>query len=235
MAKKVANPVAPTSIEVRYDLHDLPSAQHKAGLAGLLLQIENMRERRDAGQLGSDREVPEVVEQTATTVVVRFTERSAQDLFDDLYAAETAEVRSKSKWQGAVEKRQDVNPDPKPDEPRRWYVYDTVQPTGHFLRNFTGGDKEVWHKLWRDMIYAVPRNKPTTRQAYKSRANNQPTKEGSDAWKALLAREKARAKGTQATAELAGSLMLAVQAITAEGIPFEDRVDGATAPPLLDL
>lgn len=225
MAKKTAKPAAPTSIDVRYDLHDLPSAQHKAGLAGLLLQIENMRDRRDAGQLKEDREIPEVIQQTATSIEVRFTERSTQDLFDDLYAAETVEVRSKSKWQGATEKRQEINPSPGPDEPKRWFIYDTVQPRGHFLRSFTEGVKEPWHKLWRDMIYAVPRNKPTTRQAFKSRADKNPTKEGVEAWKALLAREKARAKGTDATVELAGSLMLAVQAVTAEVIPFEDRVE----------
>ncbi len=225
MAKKTAKPAAPTSIDVRYDLRDLPSAQHKAGLAGLLLQIENMRDRQGVGQLPSDREIPEVIEQTATTAVVRFTERSAQDLFDDLYAAQTVEVRSKSKWQGAAEVRQETNPNPGPDEPKRWFIYETVQPEGHFLRNYSEGDKEPWHKLWRDMIYAVPRNKPTTRQAYKSRAADRPTKEGSEAWKALLAREMARAKGTYATTELAGSLMLAVQAVTAEAVPFEDRVE----------
>ena len=75
------------------------------------------------------------------------------------------------------------------------------------------------------MIYAVPRNKPTTRQAYRSRADGKSTREGGEAWKALLAREKARAKGTQVTVDLAGSLMLAVQAITAEAVPFEDRVE----------
>src|SRR4051794_17349522 len=126
MAKKSAKAPPPTSVEVRYDLPDLPSAQHKAGLAGLLLQIENMRERKRANQLPPDREVPEVVEETATAAVVRFSERSVQDLLDDLYAAEMVEVRSKSKWQGASEKRVDPNPSPGPDEPRRWFVYDVV-------------------------------------------------------------------------------------------------------------
>jgi CRISPR-associated protein Cmx8 len=224
MAKKTEKPAAPTSIDVHYDLHDLPSAQHKAGLAGLILQIENMHKRQEKGQLAPDLEIPDI-KHTATTAEVRFTERSAQNLFDDLYAAQTVEVRSKSKWQGATEVRQEPNPNPGPDEPKRWFFYETVQPQGHFLRNYSEGDKEPWHKLWRDMIYAVPRNKPTTRQAYKSRAADQPTKEGVEAWKALLAREKARAKGTYATAELAGSLMLAVQAVTAEAVPFEDRVE----------
>src|SRR4051794_10594381 len=114
MAKKTAKTAAPTSIDVRYKLHDLPSAQHKAGLAGLLLQIENMRERQEKGRLPSDCEIPEIVGRTGTTAVVRFTVRSTQNLFDDLYAAETVEVRSKSKWQNVTEKRQEVNPDPGP-------------------------------------------------------------------------------------------------------------------------
>src|SRR4051794_13163218 len=97
MAKKTEKPAAPTSIDVHYDLYDLPSAQHKAGLAGLLLQIENMRERQVAGQLPSDREIPEIVEETATTAVICFTERSAQDLFDDLYNANLVE-RWTYKW-----------------------------------------------------------------------------------------------------------------------------------------
>jgi hypothetical protein len=61
------------------------------------LQIENMRERQAAGQLPADREIPQVVEQTATTAVIRFTERSAQDLFDDLYNSNPVE-RWTYKW-----------------------------------------------------------------------------------------------------------------------------------------
>jgi CRISPR-associated protein Cmx8 len=227
VAKTSAKPATPAAIEVGYDLRDLPSAQHKAGLAGLLLQIEDMRERRDKGfPLPSD-QIPDVVERTATTARIRFTEGSAQALFDDLYDAEIEEVWSKSKWQGAKEKREEPNPDAGPGEPKRWFIYDTVQPRGHFLRRYTEGDKASWHKLWRDMIYAVPRNKPMTRQAFKSRAADpkMPTREGSDAWKDLLLAEKARARGKPATAELAGSLMLAVQAVTAEAVPFEDRVE----------
>jgi CRISPR-associated protein Cmx8 len=88
VAKKSAKPVPPAAIEVSYDLRDLPSAQHKTGLAGLLLQIEDMRERRAKGFILPSDEIPEVVEQTATTARIRFTERSIQTLFDDLYDAE---------------------------------------------------------------------------------------------------------------------------------------------------
>jgi CRISPR-associated protein Cmx8 len=142
MAKQAKKPIAPTSIDVRYDLLDLPSAQHKAGLAGLLLQIEDMRERQRVGQLRADVEIPEVIEQTSTTAVIRFTKRSTQDLFDDLYDAEMLETRSKSKSQRSAKKHQDANSDPKPAEPKSRFI-----PAGHFLRNFTEGDKEAWRKL----------------------------------------------------------------------------------------
>lgn len=215
----------PTEVAVTYDLRDLPSAQHKAGLAGLLLQIESMRERRDAGQLPAECEIPQVLDQTPTTVVVRFTERSTQDLFDDLYDAEVVEVFSKSKWSGKPAKREETNPTPGPTEPRRLFVYDTVQPSGHFLRKFTDGDKEHWHKLWRDMIYAVPRNRDKSRQPFKDRSSEKSTNEGVKSWKALLDGQKAQTEEKPKTSALTGSLMLAVQEVTAEAISFDDRAE----------
>lgn len=230
MAKKSAKPAAPTSIDVRYDLRDLPSAQHKAGLAGLLLQIENMRERRAARQLPTSCEIPEIIGQTSTTVVIRFSEHSVQALIDDLYNANPVE-RWTYKWP------KDKKGRPKREVPEeitdargrkavkiRLY-FDDAEPFSFFLDRYMDGDKEHWHKLWRNMIYDVPRNKPMSRLPYKSRAEDQPTQEGADSWKALLAGHRARASGSLATAELAGSLMLAVQAITAEAVPFVDRVE----------
>ena len=42
-AKTKAPPI--TEVVVEYDLFDLPTAQHKAGLAGLLLQLRSMADR----------------------------------------------------------------------------------------------------------------------------------------------------------------------------------------------
>src|SRR3954454_21331835 len=39
----MARQTAPTAVTMKYDLFDLPTAQHKAGLAGLLLQILHMK------------------------------------------------------------------------------------------------------------------------------------------------------------------------------------------------
>lgn len=225
MAKKSAKPAPPAEIEVSYDLRDLPSAQHKAGLAGLLLQIENMCERQQVGQLPSSCEIPKVIERTPTTARVRFTERSLQDLFDDLYDAEPAMPRSKLKQESSTKKRKKPSQVFEPDDLKSQSKEDRFRPKGHFLRRYTEGAKESWYNLWCDMIFAVPRNKPMTHLPYKDRVGGLPTREGSATWKELLARDKALALGKAATAELAGSLMLAVQALTAEAVPFEDRVE----------
>ncbi|MDK2920448.1 MAG: hypothetical protein PWR24_5 [Desulfonauticus sp.] len=78
-------------ITLSYNLFDLPTAQHKAGLAGLLVLIESLK-RRNVSPL------PEVEEMTPSRVVISFTKESIQVLFDDLYDAEFVEVKSKSKW-----------------------------------------------------------------------------------------------------------------------------------------
>jgi len=75
-------------ITLTYNLFDLPTAQHKAGLAGLLVLIESMKRRKMSP-------LPEVKEMTSSRVVVSFTKESMQVLFDDLYDAE--EVMQKEK------------------------------------------------------------------------------------------------------------------------------------------
>jgi hypothetical protein len=231
MAKKTAaKAVAPTSLEIRYNLRDLPSAQHKAGLAGLLLLIENMGERKQAGLLKPEIEIPEVVAKSATTATIRFTERSAQDLFDDLYNANPVE-RYTDKWP------KDKKGKPTREVPeeatnvrgkksiKNRYYYNDAEPFSHFLDNYMSNENQVWHKLWRDMIYAIPRNRSTTHIPFETRAKGLPVKEGAEAWKGLLAAENSRGKDTPATVELSGSLMLAIQKFSAEKIPFKDHCE----------
>jgi CRISPR-associated protein Cmx8 len=225
MAKQTKQP---DGVTVRYDLHELPTAQHKAGLAGLLLQIESMNDRRDGGaKLPMP---PQVLSQGPAFAEVRFAVESTQSLFDDLYSATIEEAAVAQKWQGkepkAVREVEIREPDGKTKIEKR-FVYDVVQPTGPFLARYTDDGKELWHKLWRDMLWAIPRGKPTTRGPFNAQAEGKPTKDGAEAWSALLAHEKHKAKGGIATVELAGAVLLGAQAVSAEGVKFEDRADHA--------
>ena len=77
------------TIVLDYDLFSLPTAQHKAGLAGLLLMIESMRMRKM-------KPLPEVKKCTASGARISFTEESMKLMFDDLYKGKKV-VTKKSK------------------------------------------------------------------------------------------------------------------------------------------
>ena len=246
VAKKRATTAAePESIRVKYDLHDLPTAQHKAGLAGLLLQAESMRERG----LPAD-SIPQVDVTGGATAEAVFTEQSIRGLFDDLYDARIVETRSATKWSGKPPKREEtvaetVSPadgaelvEPGVEDgaslatkgkskPKRWFIYDVVQPQGHFLRRFTDDGKEIWHKLWHDMLWAIPRGKPTTRGPFNDRAEGKSTGEGEAVWRELLLMDNAARSGEVRTCEVAGAIWLGAQAVSAEVVPFRDRIEHA--------
>lgn len=221
--KSAKDPI--NAIEITYDLFELPTAQHKAGLAGLVLQVKSMKER----QLSSE-SIPEIVGDVgATSVTLRFTEKSMKGLMDDVYDAIPVKVEVKSKWPGEppIDER---FVDEKDDETGKIkqvkrFVYEVVQPTGHFLGQHLSDDEGLWLKLWRDMLWNVPRSKPTTRGPYNSRAERASCGEGGASWKDLLAYDAARKKGTFKTDAISSALMLGAQSVNAESVSFEGRVE----------
>lgn len=80
----------PDRIPMDFDLHDLPTAQHRAGLGGLILQIDSMGEE---GNRRDPRLIPIIEEITPTTAKISFTRDSMQGVFDDLYAAEVIDMK----------------------------------------------------------------------------------------------------------------------------------------------
>lgn len=82
-----------------------------------------------------------------------------------------------------------------------------------------------WHKLWRDMLWSIPRGNPQARLAFQDCADGKPCREGQTAWTDLLRVEKARQKNGFFTNEVAGSLWLGAQASNAENIPFVGRAE----------
>lgn len=232
MARAKSAP-APTAVTVTYDLSDLPTAQHKAGLAGLLFQIEHMN---GTGKSPKPKAIPNVIEVTTTRATIEFTSESVQCLFDDLYAAENAQVRSKSKWANTdplrveeVEEEVEVEgKDGKPAKKKvktKYFYYSQVQPCGNALQQHIKNGTKDWLKLWREMLWAIPRGNPTTRKPYEERAAGKSCGEGAAAWANLIKFEAARTKNTFHTDEVAGSLWLGAQAVNAESVPFEGRVE----------
>jgi CRISPR-associated protein Cmx8 len=226
-------PKAAESISVVYDLFDLPTAQHKAGLAGLILQINHMN---GSGKHPKPKAVPRVTEMTATSATIEFTEESVQCLFDDVYAAERATVRVKGKWNSPEvrpseeieEEIEAKDADGKPVKKKvkvRYFFHHQVQPAGNVQRQFIRNSPDVWLKLWRDMVWNITRGIPKTRLPFEQRADGKPCKEGADAWADLQKFEKARRKGEWHTDAVPSSLWLGAQSSNAELVAFEGRVE----------
>jgi CRISPR-associated protein Cmx8 len=224
MARKKPPPVV-ESVTLRYDLHDLPTAQHRAGLAGLLLQVDSMAERR------ADVERPEFTERAPTTVAVRLTASAVQNLLNDLYAARTVErfARSWGKDNREPPKRVEVvsvaDARGKVKEEKR-FVYEAIEPANPFLHRYTEGPREPWHKLWRDMLWKIPRG-PKTRGPFEDRAAGRPAGVAAATWNGLVAHAAAADRGEVHLIDLVGADLLGAQATNAERVPFQDRADHA--------
>ncbi len=207
-------------ISIEYQLSDLPTPFHKAGLAGLLLLIESLQKRGELsteGLLTSDNE----------SATIHFSDHLLTTLMNDLYGSRIVEARVKSKWPGATLKREEVVEEIADGKPTKtkYFFYDVVQPVGEFfVSHYPDGDG-LWLKLWRDMLWNIPRSRPTTRIPYNSCAENGSCREGESAWNSLVKMKKCNAKGISATEEISSALLLGAQAVNAENVPFVGLVE----------
>ena len=219
----------PDRITLEFDLHDLPTAQHRAGLAGLILQIDSMGPE---GNRRPSKLIPEIDEEALTSSFARitFTPDSMQGVFDDLYEAKPVEIVVASKWANVdpkpgeyfIEKR-----DPKTGEIKKatGYAYDVVQPQSPCLARYIGDEGKPWLDLWRKMVWEIPRGNDRSRAPFKARAKDKSCGEGARAWSQALEFQERLAKSQFKTEAISGALLLGAQAVNAEGVSFSGRVD----------
>ena len=154
-----------------YNLFDLPSAQHKAGLAGLLLLIDSLQQRGLAP-------LPDVRNPSATSVRLTLARIRCRPFLMICMTRAQVERRYKSKWSGKAPKREESfeSQDEKTGKIKRIkeYIYDVVEPKASFLEHHYPGDENGWLKLWRDMLWTTLRAQPATRKIYEQRAHAQP-------------------------------------------------------------
>ena len=178
MAKKATA----AAVEVRFNLFDLPTAQHKAGLAGLILAIRSLKGRSEKDPEAIPPEtVPEIIEgPDDTSVKIRFTERSVKGLFDDLYDADLikSEPREKPRTKGKGASKTVIPPVERvpmrlvdksgKEKEVEGYVYLDVTPRLATLSPLLP-PTPLWLKLWRNVLFQAIRD--SRKQApYKKRA-----------------------------------------------------------------
>lgn len=131
----------PESITLTYHLAELPTAQHKAGLAGLLLLIRNLQERKELGHVIG--ELPTFEHLPNGKVTLEFTPKGLQTVFDDFYDADSIET-----------KKGKERPIPK----------------GSYLRFWMGSTHDLWTKQLGDVLTSVMYSKPKSLNPFKARA-----------------------------------------------------------------
>ena len=203
-------------LRIRWDLHELPSSQHRAGLAGLALCVAFLQRKPDQKGLCK---LEGVDERGLTLAVDR---AGMQSLFDDLYDATVEETRSKARWPGAEAKRIDEVEvkDEKSGKTRieKRFVYDRVVPAGAIVGDWDAaapGSAQLWRKLWRDLVWTTLRGVPATREPFNARAEGRIIDDGGEAWDELASKP-------DGAVELPSTYALGAQAKSAENVPFED-------------
>lgn len=207
------------TIELCYDLHDLPTAQHKAGLAGLILLIRSLRERKQEP-------LPVVLECSSGTARLSFTLASMQTVFDDWFRADRVEIRSKSKWSGKKEPKRTETVAAKDDEQKleKVFVYEQILPALGFLTSYYQDDEGGWTKLWREALWGTLRGIPKARGVYEETVDGRACSVARKQFDLLAKAAEAWEKGGVATDSIASSVFIGAQDVNAERVPFVGAV-----------
>lgn len=206
----------------RWSLAELPSAQHKAGLAGLAICVQYLQRKPDR------KGVCEIVSLDAAGLTLRVDRDGMQALFDDVYAAALREKDYpkpfKNKKTGAekppIRTIERTVVDKKGRESTKtYYVYGQVEPAGGIVDEWDCAQTEtdkLWLKLWRDFVWTVLRSRDKQRGPYKLRADKKPATDGLEALEALTEKR-------DECIPLPSTYYLGAQEITAENVAFLDR------------
>ncbi|WP_428261139.1 type I-MYXAN CRISPR-associated protein Cmx8 [Haliangium sp.] len=197
-----------------YDLADLPSSQHRAGLSGLVLMCRWL-ERQPSDQARGTCVIERL---DARSLRLRVDEVGVGALFDQVYAAAIDERSYPKPFKGKeplyTKTRTETNPKTGKSKEITEYYYGVVVPRGAFLADWEDDGKGPWTKLWRDMLWNILRGVPATRAPFQARAEGAPSTDGVKTF-AQLGRP-------DAALDLPSTYYLGAQAKTAENVPFRD-------------
>ncbi|MDX2033396.1 MAG: type I-MYXAN CRISPR-associated protein Cmx8 [Blastocatellia bacterium] len=213
---------APEILELQYQLAELPSSQHRAGLAGLCLMVDWLN-------LQPNRKGICEVERTAYGASLRINQQGLAELFDEIYAASLEEQERpqplKNGRTKAVipplreETRQSLDPKTGKVKEKTVYIYESVIPRGGLLLSndpTADGRNGAWIKLWRDVIWSIFRGVPATRAPFDDRAQGNPPTDALDIWQDLI-------QQPDHVVPLPSTYFIGAQANNAENVPFKDR------------
>jgi CRISPR-associated protein Cmx8 len=215
----------PDVLELNFQLAELPSSQHRAGLAGLVLMVNWLKKQPEEKRQGTC-EITRLDERGATLKINEF---GLSDLFNQVYAASKEEQMRdqvlKNKQKEIIpplrEETRTITDDKGKTKEKTSYIYEVVVPRGAFLADTSydksfDGKNGLWIKLWRDLVWGIFRGVPATRTPYEDRASGEPATDALDVWENLL-------EPAEYTVDLPSTYFIGAQAANAENVPFKDR------------
>ena len=209
-------------LDLDYHLAELPSSQHRAGLAGLVLMVQWLKRQ------GARKGICEIARLGEDGATLRINQEGLAALFDEVYAASKEEQERsqlfKNKQNAIIPPLREtthteIDPKSGKEKTKTVYIYPDVIPKGAFLIDVdpsASGDKGIWIKLWRDVIWNIFRGVPATRKPFKDRADRAQTKDAVDVWAGLI-------QPSDYPIELPSTYFIGAQAVNAENVPFKDR------------
>jgi len=206
-----------------FNLAELPSAQHRAGLAGLILMIRELEQQewfeirqQEKGALLSI----ENFDQYGASVQLNL--EGLVSLFDLAYLSFTEERKSKSKIKDFKRVDEIEIEENGKKKIQKYYIYEVITPQGGFLAQWDKSDKQVWVKIWRDMFWSIIKGVPATRNPFNNRCDlnlnggDSCSKDVESIWKSLQKAEK--------TTGQSGAFYLGAMAVNAENVATEDLI-----------
>lgn len=210
---------APEVLELNYQLAELPSSQHRAGLAGLVLMVDWLKHQP------KKQGICEIRGLDARGANLKINQEGLEDLFNEVYAAsmeeQSRDAPLKNKLKEIVpylrEEKRNV-PDPKTGKAKEKtvYIYEGVIPRGAFLQGYDPSANGDWIKLWRNVIWTIFRGVPATRKPFKDRAEGKQPDDSTNAWRELT-------QPLDYAVDLPSTYFIGAQANNAENVPFKDR------------
>jgi CRISPR-associated protein Cmx8 len=214
---------APTgAVTLEYLLAELPSAQHRAGLAGLVLMMRWLE--RQPGPKSGVCTLSRVDDMGAAISVDL---DGLRRLFDETYAAIKELQPKKQPWKNRdgeviepvkTEERELTDPKGKTKK-ERLYFYEVIVPCAALIgavEPVSGDGSTAWTKLWRDFVWTVLRGVPATREPFEARAEKRPARDAEEAWGDVSG-------GKDRSVDLPSTYYLGAQAKTAENVALKDR------------
>lgn len=205
-------------LKLKYELSELPSAQHRAGLAGLVLTVQHLYKIQF--QLQQEKAVSELLNLDEFSVTLKFNLQGLQAVYDFIYAAKNESRSTQTKIKKYTKIEEQEIPDKKDKTKTKLvkkYFYDVTVPTGAFLADWDKSEEGVWIKLWRDMLWNIMRGVPATRNPFNHRLDGASySQDVIKMWEELQNPNKITGQSS--------SYYLGAMATNAENIPTKDKV-----------